>query len=325
MNNYERIEDIKLQLDQKQNIYLSIDTFNALIKDMNDFEVFDNKGEINKNDFINRLIYNYSEEYTSKIATLSKTARLELEKVINDTSIDFDEVATKTVMSVLSKETDRTIRHDKTLSFRVKKKYLTRVAEMICMIPYEMDLSSFLRNMILAYLALPIYKREQIIYQEEMNKLLVAINKKIEISVDYQNKEGKINTHIVSPWSIERSQNEMRNYLVVESHKKEKPYIMSLKLSKISNIIFLNKQKAFFSNSFNKCFEAMKRNGIAYHINEVTIKKVKMDENALRIFNAKYLERPYLIKYEDGIAYFDCSDSQLKFYFNPFGDNVRII
>ena len=69
----------------------------------------------------------------------------------------------------------------------------------------------------------------------------------------------------------------------------------------------------------------MKRNGIAYPINEISIKKVKMDETALSIFNAKYLERPALIKYEDGVAYFDCSESQLNFYFNTFGDSVNIL
>lgn len=324
MKTYERINDIKAQLDLKQNIYLSADTFDALIKDMRDFEVFDNKGEINRNDFINRLIYNYSDEYITKITDLAATTRLELEKVITDSSIDFDEIATKTVMSVLSKDSDKTVRHNKIFSFRVKKKYLTVVAEMICMIPYEMDLSSFLRNMILTYLSLPIYKREQIIYKEEMNKLQLAIDKGIEVSFDY-NRHTKLKNHVVSPYSLERSQNEMRNYLVVQSHTKDKPFIMSLKLSKISNIIFLNKQKAHFSDKFNKCFEAMKRNGIAYHINEVTIKEVEMNEAAYNTFKAKYLERPALIKYEDGIGYFDCSESQLNFYFNPFGDNIRII
>lgn len=324
MNYYERIEDIKLQLEQKQNIYLSINTFNDLLKDMRDFEVFDNKGEINKSDFINRLICNYSKEYIDEITKLADSTKTELEKIIKDDSIDFKEIATRTVMTVLSKDTDKSVKHNKILSFRVKKKYLATIASVICRVPYEMDLSSFLRNMILSYLSLPIYKREQVIYKEEIEKLNYAIENGIDISIDYRTGNG-IKTHIVSPYSIDRSAYELRNYLIVESHKKETPYIMSLKIFRISNIILLDLQKSHFADDFKTKYKAMKRNGIAYPINEISIKKVKMDETALSIFNAKYLERPALIKYEDGVAFFDCSESQLNFYFNPFGDSVNIL
>lgn len=315
------VEVIRNQLSEKLNIYFDEDTYTSLSKDMTDFNVVKNNGDINRSEFMNRLIANYAEEYINSIRKLSSAVKTNLSTLNIE---DIDSLATKTVMSVLYTDNESRSSKNRTYSFRVNKRQIPVFTEILCMIPHDLDLSSFLRNMALSYLKLPVYRREQIIFLKEYNKLLKAINDKKDISITY--KKGKdAKTHIVSPYAIEHSQNELRNYLIVESHKKDKPYIMSLKLYDISDISILYNRDSFFSENFELYYSLMKKNGIAYHINEYSIKKVRMDETALYTYNHKYLERPVMLEYKDGIAYFDCSLSQLNFYFNPFKDSIEIL
>ncbi|MDO4198681.1 MAG: WYL domain-containing protein [Erysipelotrichaceae bacterium] len=320
MNMNDRLYAIGMQLESKLNIYFDEETYAKLIKDMNDFDVVKRNGEVNKSEFMNRLIANYSEDFIFRVEALSKTVRNELyEYGLND----IDTLSIKTVMSLLSKQDTRSNK-SRTYSFRVNRKQIPAFTEILLSIPYDQDISSFLRNMVLSYLSLPIYKREQIIFKKEYEKLMDAIERKLEISFTYR-KYDRSKKHIVSPYSIERSENEMRNYLIVESHNWNKAFIMSLKLYDISDITILKNEKAHFSDNFNQYFTLMKKNGIAYNINEYSIKKVRMDEKALNTYKHKYLERPPMLEYKDGIASFDCSESQLEFYFEPFKDHAEII
>ena len=63
---------------EKIRISVSSYTYDILLKDMDSFEILKNSGEVNKNEFLNRLIINYIDEYLM----MSKTQLRTIERII---------------------------------------------------------------------------------------------------------------------------------------------------------------------------------------------------------------------------------------------------
>ena len=72
--NTDKLYEIKNKLSDKITVYVNADTYSSLHKDCEDFE------SSNLNDFINRLIGNYIEDYYELIDDLSK----EIKELIKD-------------------------------------------------------------------------------------------------------------------------------------------------------------------------------------------------------------------------------------------------
>ena len=172
-------------------------------------------------------------------------------------------------------------------------------------------------------MTLPVYKREQVIYKDELSKINNAIIKKEKLSY-YRKDTGK--RHILNPYSVETSSYEMFNYLVGQFDYSEK-HKTSIRISKISDIVPIH-ESAEFTDDFEICLKAMRRNGIQFAMDEVVLKTVELNENQYNAYKRKYLDRPAIVSetLTDGIhiCTFDCSDFQLETYFAPFDNNIII-
>ena len=308
MNN-SSIEVIKEQLSSKITVYVDKDTFDSLQKDCRDFEAK------NPNNFINRLVKNYVSDYFSSIYK----AVPEIQKVLESNGYDdrnnIQEIAkliafTKNGINKINGNLN------KKLNIKLNNSTVNKAIEALYYGPASLDISAFFRSMFLSYLSFPVYKRERIIYKEELERIEGVIRNNEKLS--YVNKE-KNQTHVLNPYSVEPSSHELFNYLIGESGNSRN--IVSIRLSNIKDIFAIH-EKREFSERFDPYFERMKRNGIQFGINKPDIFLITLNEKQYEGYWKKYLDRPEIIK-EDREGdlhkcYFDCSDFQLKTFFLPF-------
>lgn len=311
--NTDILYEIKNKLSDKITVYVNTDTYDSLHKDCKDFEVS------NMNDFINRLIGNYIEDYYALIDELSKEIKDSLEKYVDEDNLDSicRSIAFKKGSAVGSKgKTERKI------NFRLQKKTFNKAVENIYAASESLDLSSFFRNMFLSYLSLPIYKREQIIYRRMIRQIEGIIKKKEKLSY-CKKDDGK--THIINPYTIDSSSHELFNYLVGQYENGDK-HKTSVRIARIKDIVPIHKT-AEFSDNFEQCYKTAKKNGIQFMMDEVEIRSVTLNEKQYQTYNKRYLERPKLIDEKVvnnfHVCYFDCSKFQLESFFTPFLDEGK--
>lgn len=311
MNN-SSLDIIREQLSEKITVYLNEDTYNSLKKDCVDFETK------NISEFINLLVDNYVSSYFD----LVYSGVPKIIKILEDSSTkteNIDQVA-KTIAFSKATSSDQKGSKDNTLNFRLKKGVVNKAIEALYNGPDSLDISAFFRSMFLSYLAMPIYRREQMIYKHEIDKIKKIIKNKEKMSY-YRKDTGK--NHIFNPYSVEPSKQEMFNYLVGQFDSGDK-HKSSIRISKIKDIVSIH-EEASFTDNFNECYLAMKENGIQFAIDEVRIRQITLTDKQYKTFWRKYLDRPTIkneeVKDNKHICFFDCSDFQLEAYFTPFGDD----
>ena len=304
------IESLRNSFYEKITVYLDDDTKGSLLKDQSDFEIEDTSK------FINRLIENYVTEYFDMVYGSIPDIKRKLEEA--DCEIDDIDQIAKSIAFAKSSSVGSANKLSEKINFRLQKKVRNKAIEALCNGPTSLDISSFFRSMFLFYLSYPVYKREQIIYKQEID----SINRIIRNSekMNYTNKDNN-NSHSFNPYMIDHSPHELFNYLIGQFDHGDR-HNTSIRISKIKDIVPVH-EKSFFSGNFEECYEVIRQNGIQFgSIDKVVIRKVVLNEDQYRHYHRKYLDRPVIIKekIEDGkhICYFNCSEFQLKTYFIPF-------
>ena len=208
------------------------------------------------------------------------------------------------------------------ISLRINSHSTSLIAEMIASASSDIKISVFFRNLFLDYLSLPAYKREQIIFKEQYEKITHALKNKLKIS--YRNKDKK-KSHIFSIRSIELSKLEFHNYIV--GSFENRPGAASIKLTSIETIRVLN-ERTTFPETFEECYAAMKDNGFQFGISELKNHKIYLSNEEYLRYTQRYLDRPKIQDQghdDKGNWYiFNCSKFQLEGYFNPFGNGINI-
>lgn len=316
MNN-SGMDVIRNQLSAKIIVYLDEETLKALRKDRDDFKVK------NMNDFTNKLVMNYVSDYFESVYKSVP----DIIKVLNDyeSNIDVSEIeqAAKSIALLKTGTSNSYGSLDKKLNFVLNKRVVNAAVEALFNGPRTLDISAFFRNMFLMYLSFPSYKRERIIYRDQIAKIESIIVNKEKLS--YVNKE-KNETHILNPYSIEESSHELYNYLIGESDNSKNT--VSIRLNNLKDVVPVH-ERAVFSEKFKTNYQRMKSNGIQFGINEEETYYVLLSDKQYKNYQNRYLERPEIIKEEmEGRyhkCYFNCSDFQIKNYFIPFDDKKNKI
>lgn len=309
---YDKIYE-KLQMPIK--IYLNNETKKLLEHDCESFDIK------NKNLFYNTLVSNYIGDYVKHLENEGKQI-LEImqDSIINGNKDDFPSIARKIAYKNATSEDIK--EHGDYISLRINLKNIDLIADAIASTNENIKVSIFFRNLFLDYLSLPIYRREQIIYIDQYNKIIKAINEGLKIS--YWNK-NKHKSHNLSVYSIKQSGLEYHNYVI--GSRDNKPGASSIKLSSIGTVRLLN-EKAAFNDTFKECYKVMKENGCQFGVDSIKYHKVYLTDEDIKTYNNRYLDRPIIYKNgvdEKGKFYiFNCSRFQLEGYFNPFKHLIEI-
>ena len=310
---YDEVYD---KLKEPIKIYLNSETKRLLESDCKNFEIK------NKNQFYNTLISNYIGDYVDH---LEKEAKQILEMmqdlIIGGNKDDFPSIARK--IAYKNAFSDELKERSSYISLRVNANNTIQVAEMIATTDENVKVSVFFRNLFLNYLSLPVYKREQIIFADQYNKIMRSIKEHLMIS--YRNK-NKHESRDFSVYSIKQSGIELHNYVIGSQNNDHAVGTVSIKLSSIGSVRLLN-EKATFNSTFEECYKPMKDNGYQFGIDEVKYWKVYLTDKEYNKYEKRYLDRPtiYDAGSDEGGNYyiFNCSEFQLKNYFCPFGNKIQ--
>ncbi len=312
------LDVIRRQLSEKITVYVDEDTQLALKRDCENFLVE------NMNSFINRLVKNYISAYYNSVYDSVPAIKKTLSESFPGHTNDEYESAAKQIAFTKADNYVSSGQLNKTINFRLNKYVVHLAVGELYSAPASLEISKFFRQMFLSYLSSPIYKREHIIYAEELETIQTAIREKKIVS--YMNKSnGK--TRVFAPYSIEKSSLELHNYVIAQMGSEER-HITSIRLANLSHLTVL-RDKAQFRDDFGIMHDAIKRNGVQFGYDSIVERSVRLNEEQYRTYERRYVDRPAPIKEEhaDGIhtLYFDCSNFHLRSYFEPFGTIVPLI
>lgn len=303
------------KLQEPVKIYLNRETKELLENDCTSFSI------TNRNHFYNLLIINYIDLYLKHLEeTGKKVLTIMDEDIIGGNKEMFPLISRKIAYKTQTIE-DYKERGDY-ISLRISSYNVAAISEMIASTTNDIKVSVFFRNLFLDYLSLPAYKREQILFKEQYEKITEALKHNLKIS--YRNRDRK-KSHIFSIHSIELSKLEFHNYLVGSFDNR--PGAASIKLTSIETVHVIN-EKATFPDNFDECYAAMKENGIQFGISELKYYKLYLTAEEYLRYTQRYLDRPKIHDQghdDKGNWYiFNCSKFQLEGYFNPFGNGINI-
>jgi len=318
--------EITMALSDKINIYLGDETYNKLIDDCKSFEIFrDNGNKLNINKFYNLLINNFLKDYLTSIDRLADNIFSQLQPIIAEKDDHKFRKASKriaynnSVKPIINKE-----KNNKTLSIIINKDSIPTIAAAIAKSLDDVELSVFFRGMILSYLSLPTYKREQIIFAKRYKTVLEAIKKKE--SIDYVTPKTK-EIHTYYPAYVETSEHELFNYVIGE-HVGKNHHTNSIRLARMENVYLSNKHSEF-APVFHEHYLRMKKHGVQFRIDKDEFHTILLTKEGYESFQSNYLERPIPFEEkpkpdQDGnfTLTFNCSEFQFNKYFEPFKDKI---
>ena len=308
-------------MEEKIKIYIPESVNNILLKDMERFEFFKKDDSLNKNEFYNTLIVNYYEQYEESQSNLFSHIRKAIKEKAEVPHNTINEIAADILqyVDVRTYQLDKE-KYDIAIAMKPTKKSMDDIDYIQDYLLRDSTLSNYFRNMFASYALLPQDKRETIIFKQNFELIKEAIEKKRKIYFTTINYD---NPHIVSPYAIANSKEELFNYLICEY--KDIPY--SFRMSRIRKAKILN-ESADDMDDMVPIFEKMAKYGpqFSYDVNKASLPiVVRLTDKGKKQFKAMYLHRPQPYKIEGDTYYFDCSKSQAFQYFSRLGSSAMVL
>ena len=308
-------------MEEKIKIYIPESVNSILLQDMELFEFFKKDGSLNKNEFYNTLIVNYYEQYEENqsaifshiIDSISERSSLS-EAQAKDIAADILQY-----VDVRTYQLDRQ-KYDVAIAMKPTRKSADDIDYIQNCLLGNSTLSNYFRNMFASYSLLPQDKRETIIFKQNFDLIRKAIDEDRKI---YFTTSANDAPHIVSPYAIANSKEELFNYLICQY--RGFPY--SYRISRIRQVKVLNESRDFMAQIIEILDDMIKYGPqFSYDVKKPHVPiKVKLTERGEYMFRKMYLHRPQPSKIEDGLYYFDCSRTQAYQYFSRLGSNALVL
>lgn len=297
-------------MGQKIKVKLSYLTYSTLISDMHIFEFFKKDGSVNKNLFLNTLIYKYSGIINSNIESYNKELRLKLSnfKLSHEEINEMIDCVTSLNNKSESKEA-----LDYELTFLVTSKFETVFEEIEANYLTNMNLSEYLRRLFNSYIKLNQDEREKILFNDVVKYVNLAIkeNRKLIVKI----RDAK---HLTNPIGIYQSKDRKFSYYVYHINNN----ITSVRISKVTPLTM--------SKDLIEEYVPDENNKLAvkdfefFGMTTLNV-KVQLTKRGIKLFNKIYTYRPVATKIEGDIYYFDATADQILFYFSRFGKEANVL
>ncbi|MBQ6559989.1 MAG: WYL domain-containing protein [Erysipelotrichaceae bacterium] len=308
-------------MEEKLKIYIPDSVNNILLKDMERFEFYKKDGSLNKNEFYNTLIVNYYEQYEENQSAIFAHIKdtIKGKSSISDASISDIAADILQYVDVRTYQLDKE-KYDVAIAMKPTRKSQDDIEYIQNCLLGNSTLSNYFRNMFASYAMLPQDKRETIIFKPTFELVREAIDKQRKIYFTTINSK---NPHVVSPYAIANSKEELFNYLLCQFN--DIPY--SFRMSRMRQVKVLN-ESAELSEDNIVFLDRMSKYGPQFSYEtwkpQVPI-VVRLTEKGQKQFKAMYLHRPTPYRIEDDVYYFDCSRAQAFQYFSRLGSNAMVL
>ena len=310
----------KWVLEQKSKIAVSAKLKAILDKDAESFEFFKKDGiKVNMNEFLSRLIVNYHSSYRAARKSVIKMLKKEILAVFPSEDKNASDIALKFVNKAMQEQfSDSGDELGKSVSFKPTEKTKPIIGQVVAKELGDTTYSEYFRGMFKSYAALPQDEREKIIFAEEYEAIVRAIEKGKQLLIATK-KSAK--PFVVSPYAVVSSKEELHCYMLATMPKgKCTPF----RLSRIASAIELD-ESASFTEEHKAMFKRMIENAPQYLYaadeEEAIVELTPMGE---KLFKSLYMNRPKPTKVDGNLYHFNSSYMQLKQYFCRFGKEAMI-
>lgn len=310
-------------MEDKLRIMVSKELLATLEKDADSFEFYKASKTINRNDFLNTLILNYSEDYEEKNRSLEDKFKATLSKAgLTDSVIQgllpsllADSIANRLGMS----ETEA----NKALSLKPTRKSASRIQYINDHLLQGISLSAYFRNLFASYARLSPEKREMILAKEQVSELTEAIEAKktVYLVTKRKHRMAMDDAFAFAPYAIASSPEELHSYVLGVRGG----MAATLRLSSIQSVQIEPEPAAFAPDQLS-LFQRMAKYGpqYTYRPGEKTA-IVFLTKNGQKLFSRLYVYRPIPDRVENGYYWFSCSQMQLFQYFQRFGPEALVL
>lgn len=302
-------------MEEKIKFTISKKTYNTILQDCESFRFLKNENEINRNLFYNTLIKNYYEQFNQIEIKLKE----ELLKQIDKYKIPDPDEFIDNILSTITKKP--VLKEEDSITINLKA---TKLSEQAINFIHEnllknTSISNYYRKLFESYTNLLQSDRERILYQDIYNELVESITNNARVTLLM--KDGtKIKD--ASIFIVDASKEKLFNYVLLVSDDTPQTH----RLAKIKTVIPSLKERIIPKN-IQKLFEKQVTLGIPFPIYSLKESQVlvKLTEDGQKLFRKLNISRPTPVKIEKDIYYFNCSHSQIIYYFKFFGPDAMIL
>jgi hypothetical protein len=174
--------------------------------------------------------------------------------------------------------------------------------------------SEYHRNIIINYCTQPRYMRELSLNEISVSRINQAINQRNQLRIRYKDE-----LRIIEPYAILRSENETRNYVYCYCHKKQD--YCNYRLSNIEAVSVMDNEFEHYDESL---IDGVKNNFDPF-LSFGNVVRARLSELGQQIYERNITHRPHIIKQENDIYEFECSEIRAKLYFPQFLGEVEIL
>lgn len=303
-------------MEEKIKISLSKNTLEILKKDCADFLILKENGKPNMNAFINTLIINFYESFSSSEKSLHEDLK-EAMSIIPDY---YKNKVFDNVIKVLTKKVDvDNKKNSTTLSFKPTKMSEKAIFHIQQVVLQSESISSFYRRMFNAYAIKTKNEREKIIHKENYELLQESLKLGVQVLVKLTSNKVVNNLNV---YAICSAKDELFNYVLGYNI----PNNSTVRLAKIKSVTLLSTPISIPEENV-----ALLDRQIAcapqYPMfkSDKNLIKVELTDTGVKLFEKIYLYRPTPISIVGNVYTFDCSAAQALYYFERFGNNALII
>lgn len=183
------------------------------------------------------------------------------------------------------------------------------------MIRHKIEVNSeYLRCLYFQYINNLKTNREKILFNSNFKILQKSIENKEKIKINYHNKLRK-----VDPYFIKEYEKEGRSYLFCYCYDNND--YRNYKISDIRNIYPTNEKYEIIDKKYVNDI----KNNFDPFLSYNNIVKVKLTERGKNLYEIIQVNRPKLLKEEDGFHYFECDKMLALIYFAQFYNEIEII
>ena len=287
-------------MEEKIKISISQNVLNLLKKDCIDFKIVKENGSPNFNAFINTLIVNFYETFSSNEESLVA----DVKKAISIIPDYYKDGVFQNVIKILTKKIDDDGEKTKTTTFsfkptKISEKAIIHIEHVILK---NESISSFYRRLFNAYARKTKNEREKIIHKENYELLLKAIKQKVKVCA--QLTTGQVLTNVLG---YDNKNN------------------VTARLAKIKSVTLLA-ETAVIPKENVELLDRQIACAPQYPMYKSDNKPitVELTEKGKQLFEKIYLYRPTPVKIEGNVYTFNCSATQVLYYFERFGNNALI-
>ena len=174
--------------------------------------------------------------------------------------------------------------------------------------------SEYYRNIITNYCTQPRYIRELSLNEFSVSRINQAINQRKQLRIRYKDE-----LRLIEAYAILHSENETRNYVYCYCFRKQ-DYCNY----RLSNIEAVSVMDSGFEHYNETLINGVKNNFDPF-LSFGNVVRVKLSELGQQIYERNITHRPDMIKQENGISEFECSEIRAKLYFAQFLGEVEIL